>query len=1095
MYSERFFRPPDLSSDLRQVREEERKHEPITQPTQISSPSVFFDETPPVVAQGSLTAVRKKPNLFADLEDDDDDGFGDATPATIVNPRGYKTQVNLFDDEPPEMEERVSGATAKSRGLFDDNVDGDLAKAHSTVPGKKPINLFDDDAIEDDLFAPKRVKNPETVAPKSATLDDKKNPVLKSSQNDTFKQSMEEMLRRGIGGGNKLNTSRPTSINNDFVEEEVTTKPREVIKQAAVGVKKQLPKLDKISDNYNPVQPPKDQPKKKSVVPRGLFDDLDDEDTDDLFSSAPKQNSGQQLPKEKPKDNKPMPVKSKGLFDDDTEHDDLFGPTPGHLILKPEDRPQQKSVPQEPVKDYKAVASKYKSRGLFDDDSEEEDLFKPKPSQQVEKKEKNVLSMATETNVGPASKASLFSDKEEEDLFASNPNQTKATLSTTSKAPKKASLFDDSGDDDDLFGPKTSTTNESNLIEEKNRLEAETKRQKAQEEALKLEEEKRKAAEEQATLVKIKEEQEEIKRVHMENERKRLDEEKEKLRLEAEEQKRLQEVEDNKQKEFEREQKRMKEEELQQLEQEKIKKDAEEQKQKKLAEEEKLRNLAAEEEERNRKEKERIIMEKEAELAQTRAQEASKKSTLFDDLDDEEDFFEEIVQKPSQEAFSTSVSIFDEPPEDNHYNPTTVSVAKIPNFEDGESSEDDSLFAGKKRNPILQASTAKKSIDLFSDLPPEDDQEDLFASMPKSIDSVTQKKDVFYDDMAESFPPQVVDKSIKQDNKSLSSSMLEVVVPEDDMDDVFAKESPVKSIKKSEIIQSVRDLIKSHENPVEQLPTEPSTRKSLPNKLNTNLVINVNAILPGARPPPMAKRMSLDSFEDIPKADTNEVSPDKALNSTSPSIGVSTPVDQNVNQNSATLSSLNKGRPKATSNRRPSTRKGRQESLRRSQLFDDSEGIPANDAIDQPSQVVEDIKPVPVQSTKNPIEVATPVIVKQEAPTKTRKLFDSDEDEDSDDLFKPKSVTPKAPEVHKKEVPKREVIKRDVPKPKQTSLFSDDGDSDGDLFSSSSSKGKTLLSIPIHQLLIIFFFSSVFCQVLNQQGCSEEGSFPNVYRS
>lgn len=1038
-----------------------------------------------MVAQGSLTAIRKKPNLFADLEDDDDDdGFGDATPATIVNPKGYKTQVNLFDDEPPEMEERVSGATAKSRGLFDDNVDGDLAKAHSTVPGKKPINLFDDDAIEDDLFAPKRARDPETVTPKvvkseqpikrnedilnnnndptikgetkkSATLDENKNPVLKSSQNDTFKQSMEEMLRRGIGGGNKLNTSRPTSINNDMVEEEVITKPREVITPVPVGVKTQLPKLNTESDNYNnPAQPPKDQTKKKSVVPRGLFDDLDDEDTDDLFSSAPKQNIGQ-LPKERPKVNKPTPVKSKGLFDDDTEHDDLFGPTPGHLILKPEDRPQQKSVPQEPVKDYKAVASKYKSRGLFDDDSEEEDLFKPKPSQQVEKKEKNVLSKSTETNVGTASKANLFGDKEEEDLFASNPNQTKATLSSSSKAPKKASLFDDSGDDDDLFGPKTSTSNESKLIEEKNRLEAESKRQKAQEEALKLEEEKRKAAEEQAKFVKIKEEQEEIKRVQKENEKKRLDEEKEKLRLEAEEQKRLQELEDNKQKEIEREQKRLKEEDLQQLEQERIKKEAEEQHQKKLAEEEKLRNLAAEEEERNRKEKERVTMEKDAEFAQTR--EASKKSTLFDDLDDEEDFFEEIVQKPSQESFSTSVSMFDEPPEDNHYNPTTVSVAKIPHFEDGESSEDDNLFAGKKPNPILQASTAKKSIDLFSDLPPEDDQEDLFASMPKSIDSVTQKKDVFYDDMAESFPPQEVDKSIKQENKSLSSSMLEVVVPEDDMDDVFAKESPVKSIKKSETIQSVRDLIKSHENPVEQLPTEPSTRKSLPNKLNTNLVINVNAILPGARPPPMAKRMSLDSFEDVPKTDNNEVSPDKALNSTSPSIGVSTPVDQNVNQNSATLSSLNKGRPKATSNRRPSTRKGRQESLRRSQLFDDSEGVPAEDAeasIDQPSQVVEDIKPVPVQSTNNPIEVATPIFVKQEAPTKTRKLFDSDDDEDSDDLFKPKSVTLKAPEVHKKEVPKREVIKKDVPKPKQTSLFSDDGDSDGDLFSSSSAKGK-----------------------------------------
>lgn len=1009
--------------------------------------------------------VRKKPNLFADLEDDSDDdgGFATAaaTPAVVLPkalPRGFnnpnsRPQVNIFDDEPPEMEERVSSQPPRARNLFDDHVDGETVSQKVLPEIRKKNHLFDDDVgeEEEDLFAAK-AKSVVKVIPKPSVLhdeikdrledvennnnnnnsndqglkhilDENKNPV-KSTQNDMFKQSMEEMLRKGIGGGNKIFpariSSRPTSIDKQDEEERKVPTERDVPE-----VLKKEPPMPQLTSLIAEITEPL---KKKTAVSRGLFDDENEAEGVPEKAKSQKIIEKEVLIAQKPK-------KSKGLFDDDdSEVDDLFGPPPSHLKKLSTEKLSHETRQKDSAKDVKATLPKLKSRGLFDSTDDEDDLFKPKLNQSVEKKPETLApKMSTSSLKVPAK--SLFSDEEEdEDLFANKALEPKIN-SVPPKLNTKSSLFTGSEiGDEDLFGS------------------TEHKKQESAHQA------QTKAAEEEAEARYLKEKQEEIKRNHEENEKKRLLEaEKEKK---AEIQKRMdleKEISDREKKAEEEEQERQRkvaeqekrEQELKEQARLKIKRELEEQEEEarikalideKLAEEKATKKSA--------KEEERLAY-------QTTTQdvpEIVKKTSLFDDLVDDEDSFESDIQKPTTRgSYSvSSVSLFDEPPEDHDYDQPTPRIApKVPHFDNSESSDEDSLFSEKKPIPPQPQTVAvKKSIDLFSDLPPDDDTEDLFATLRKPTESVTQKTDVFYDDMAESFPPPP--EQVKEEN---TKENVETPAKEE-----IGNTSAIRTVNKSETIQSVRDLIKSHENPIE-VQTEPSIKKSLPNKLNTSIQINVNAFLPGARLPPKTQRMS--SMEEKEPSE-GEKSPVVDLDESSCS--VATPGDPNVSQGSAVLSSLNKNRPKLGMKRRPSTRKGRQESLRRSQLFDSEDISEPIDNIEAVTDTVLEIEnnpvtkehetPVDIMVTKNIEPVA--VQIKEVGPPQknVRKLFSSDDEDSDEDLFKPKKISmvkaaPKAkPPVKQKEEPKKQLSK------KQSSLFSDENDSDEDLFSGTSSKGE-----------------------------------------
>lgn len=227
-------------------------------------------------------------------------------------------------------------------------------------------------------------------------------------------------------------------------------------------------------------------------------------------------------------------------------------------------------------------------------------------------------------------------------------------------------------------------------------------------------------------------------------------------------------------------------------------------------------------------------------------------------------------------------------------------------------------------------------------------------------------------------------------------------------------------------------------------------------------MINVNAILPGARPPATLRRMSMETTG---AAKAGIESPERETHSTpiaasAPHLvaAVTTPVtvDQNTSGGSAAvLSSLNKSRAKVMVKRRPSTRQGRRESLRKSQQFEvekeEDKDVIVEDAAKEvmKEQVVE----VRVEKEKPQEEEEE----KKKEKKKTRKLFESDdEDEDSDELFKPKVAA---------------IVTQVKKTTTKTSLFSDD-DSEEDLFAGASSlKGGTCKSKqPLNLNLILLNF-------------------------
>lgn len=1020
---------------------------PPPQPTQpVPAPSVFFDDTPPVPT--SSAAVRKKPNLFADLEDDDaDDGF-----FASALPKGFKPQVNLFDDEPPEMEVQVhhNAPAARQRNIFDDDVDGEQRRIEGRRDrndnvSQKAASLFGNQENEEDLFAAKSSRNllnaeertnedllnnngqGEPIRTNQSHLDENKNPIPITTQNDTFKRSMEEMLQKGMSGEKKLNPGRPKVPHPQT--EIVKEKQPERVKEA------QLPVLPK--DIPKPIEKAVVEPEKRKIVPKGLFDDLDDDDDDDFFAPKPKERNIEtksasiiEVPKVDTQSIKPSQSTSLGpnLLVDNDEEDDLFGPKPSHLIVESQNKSDREESPR---KDLKAIASKFKSRGLFDDvDEDEDELFQP---QDLAKSSQSRTPLESVTKDIQRTQSKALGDG---DLFSGRPQRV---------LPRKATLFDSEDDnEDDIFAPKNSI-NSTGLVKEKEAVEEEQRKSEQAENLriMKVKEEERiaaeekenrrlaelknweeqKAAEERVRIQKLQEEEriiaaekEEERRVKQEaedqlkqqeqEEKARKEEEQRLFEIKEEERKRLEEIkvlaeEQQKREAAEEEIRILKRKEEERIVSEEKAKKAEEEKIRRLLEQEKLGEQARQVELRITQELERQRLEEE-EQQQKRANAANLSKALDD---------EPVQANPP--GYSNRISLFDEPPPDVDL--PDQDIVKV--SEESGSSDEEGLFSGKNSAPVVQQAV-KKSIDLFSDLPPEDDEDELF--LPAAVQN---KKNVFYDDMAESFPPEE-----GEEKDVIESIKVPLMFNEDIPGDIPTA--------KKETLQSVKDIIRSHETPAE-LTKEVSPPKALPNKLNSNLKINVMAILPGARP---TTKKSLDLMEQERKE--NEMSPEEPK---SPEF-ISTPTASvAVPSSSSVLSSLNKSRAKISTKRRPSTRQARQESLRRSQLFPnevgaDVEGDSDRKGVDKPSNPNNEVA---VKAVKAP---ESSVVDKQTSRTsKSRKLFESDEDDD--DLFQqgPAAIKPPVINVGKRQVPQR------------SSLFSDDdddGDNSDDLFSSSSSKGK-----------------------------------------
>ncbi|XP_059620286.1 WASH complex subunit 2-like [Phlebotomus argentipes] len=434
--------------------------------------------------------------------------------------------------------------------------------------------------------------------------------------------------------------------------------------------------------------------------------------------------------------------------------------------------------------------------------------------------------------------------------------------------------------------------------------------------------------------------------------------------------------------------------------------------------------------ETSRKERKPLIVEEEPPLevetppveeppVDQKIEESSKKpeeaetipENLFPDEEEPEDWLE---ASPNFHKHPPS-NLFSEPPEDVS---PEKKESKLPGLFDDLDDDDDDFFT-PKRTEEQQKTT---NMPLFDDLPPDDD---LFANR-----SDRKEKEVFYDDFADSFPPEV-----SSVNPSGSSYLFnDEPPPVDDW-----QESGASKDEPDEIIPSVRNLINRHEKP-ENVAEEPLNKpKIVPNKLSKTMAINVAALLPGAKRP---------SFKNVQESPTEEA-PVKSPEEVQEVPEVAEKIEEKP-EDPSLLVNLNRNRAKIPQKRKPSTRRGRQETYRKSLILESDnqkEGIVQNP--EREKKLPEDLFGDDLPETEKKAAKVIQKVVKS-AP---KSLFESD-DEDSSDIFsmvKPKSLPKSTSEPTKIT-------------PKPTSLFGDSDEDDDDLFGAANKSNAVKITAPVSKV-------------------------------
>ncbi|XP_055687726.1 WASH complex subunit 2 [Lutzomyia longipalpis] len=366
------------------------------------------------------------------------------------------------------------------------------------------------------------------------------------------------------------------------------------------------------------------------------------------------------------------------------------------------------------------------------------------------------------------------------------------------------------------------------------------------------------------------------------------------------------------------------------------------------------------------------------------------------------------------------------------------------------------------------------NVQLFDDLPPDDD---LF--FDRKVVS-----EIFYDDFADSFPPNAI--SV---NSTGSSYIFNEEPPVDDwqeerrktgskseIDQTIVKKSKEKeenvskerkehnlgdvSSKKSlentnflrsdsrdskdepdEIFSSVKNIINTHER-IEKAPEKTLNKPKIkPNKLNKTMEINVAALLPGAKMP---------SFKNVPETSAN------AAKRPSVSESIEDDIEEQVEkaltkindksikiteESGSHLTHPNKNRVRISHKRRPSTRKGRHETYRKSLIIDDEETKDENTASNE--KVSEDQTLGETSGSLHEefdIKKNEPKIDKKLSVKKTKDFARKTDEISSsqDDFFKTSEVLTE----DKKSVRIKESSSA------SKSLFESDDESEGDIFSS-----------------------------------------------
>lgn len=247
---------------------------------------------------------------------------------------------------------------------------------------------------------------------------------------------------------------------------------------------------------------------------------------------------------------------------------------------------------------------------------------------------------------------------------------------------------------------------------------------------------------------------------------------------------------------------------------------------------------------------------------------------LFDDEPPVDDFLSSPSNPVAKPTPQLNAAFFDTlPPNDNFYNNTSSGAM----FDDLPPDDDDPLDVSTNQTSQLAGAN---SMALFEDLPPDDD---LFPAAIVSSTTVTTDKKVFYEDFEYT-----------------------IVAP-------FSNTPRLPMLSASpEMADAFREKINRFTNaPSDRTPESVQPK---PKKLNTNLQINVAALLPGAKRSPPVIAVAPTVVEDGIKTITSSVPTNT----------------REVESSSGLLVGLTKGRARPMVRRNPSTRQGRLNELSKS---------------------------------------------------------------------------------------------------------------------------------------------------------------------
>lgn len=400
----------------------------------------------------------------------------------------------------------------------------------------------------------------------------------------------------------------------------------------------------------------------------------------------------------------------------------------------------------------------------------------------------------------------------------------------------------------------------------------------------------------------------------------------------------------------------------------------------------------------------------------------SNKLNLFDD-DDEDDAFEKLIaSNKNKKPIEKKEALFES--DEEKIDPIVETETKTPEIK-----------SKNKPNPF-------NPVNLFSDTPPSDDDEQLFANVSspkneinkKATESLKQKTE-FYNDFSDTV-------TAPKSEASLDSTQTKSVSLEKQVSPEPAKRSSIESKttdssetdgptsgKRSDFLKKL-DAFSNPSSSVDNTETAPNAEKRQPKKLNIgNIDINVAALLPGAK---LAK--SIDKSDSLSK-ETVDDAPDKISDDLPPAIAISKNLSQDNVDDSGRLTNLNRNRAKNIS-RRPSTRAGRKQQYQKS-LENEEYANESFDQIDKPDLV-------PTNRTNKKISITEDTIVS--------KMVKEDKIEVDLSLKNDTTVEQKSPQIEPKPKfeqktsisgPKLAIDElkspKDEPKsPKKTAIFDDE---------------------------------------------------------